>query len=88
MKASERGFRDDATPEQFAAAMTKCEGYAPSCHDLRSCQRDGACFKGPPNLEAARMIERQLLPTDGRAGMHFAYLRQVARLLREGKIAI
>ncbi|EHJ62810.1 hypothetical protein NSU_0322 [Novosphingobium pentaromativorans US6-1] len=46
---------------------------------------DGRCFDSAPHLVAARMIEG-LLPKDGRAGMHYAYLRRVAEALREDRI--
>lgn len=84
MKTRERDLRHDADPVRFGAAMVKCEGYPPQCSQAGRCSADGLCFKGPPNVEAARMIEG-LIPRD-RAGMHFAYLQKVAEMLREDRV--
>jgi hypothetical protein len=35
---------EDASPEAYAAAMVKCQGYAPACSDARECLNEGACF--------------------------------------------
>ncbi|QEH79965.1 hypothetical protein EIK56_18230 [Sphingomonas sp. C8-2] len=85
MKVRERDLRHDADPVRFGAAMTVCEGYAPECSYQGRCTRDGQCFASPAHLVAARMIE-SLLPTDGRAGMHYAYLQKVAQMLRDDQI--
>lgn len=36
----------DASPEAYAEAMVKCQGYAPSCSDQHECQHEGVCFTG------------------------------------------
>ena len=35
---------EDASPEAFAEAMLRCQGYAPACGDARECAHDGHCF--------------------------------------------
>lgn len=87
-RGRERDLRHDADPERFGAAMLRCEGYAPGCSEAGACMNGGLCFKGPPHITAARMIEGILAPYDGRAGVHLAYLRKCAELLREGGIYI
>lgn len=34
----------DASPDAYAEAMVKCQGYAPSCSDAGECLHDGICF--------------------------------------------
>jgi hypothetical protein len=85
MKVRERDLRHDADAVRFGNAMACCEGYAPACSEDGKCQRGGECFKSAPHLVAARMVE-SLLPTDGRAGLHFHYLRRVAEMLRSGRL--
>ncbi|WP_157783534.1 hypothetical protein [Rhizorhabdus wittichii] len=87
MRVRERDLRHDADPVRFGAAMTVCEGYAPECSYNGRCMWEGRCFASPPNLVAARMIEK-LLPADGRAGMHYAYLQRVAEMLREDQVVL
>lgn len=84
-KARERDLRHDASDVRFANAMMRCEGYSPDCSHNGRCMRDGECFASSAHLVAARMIE-SLLPTDGRAGVHFAYLRRCAEMLRSERI--
>lgn len=84
-RLSERDLRHGADSVRFGDAMARCEGYAPDCSERGRCLGEGGCFSSSPHLVAARMVE-SLLPTDGRAGVHFAYLRQVAELLRNGKV--
>lgn len=87
-KARERDLRHDADSVRFGHAMLKCEGYAPACSDAGRCANGGRCFGSTPHDVAARMIEA-MIPTDGHAvGVHFAYLRRVAELLRDGQIAL
>lgn len=84
----EKDLAHDADPVRFGAAMLKCEGYGPACSESGRCQIGGECFASPPNLVAARMIEG-LLPTGplgSPAGVHLAYLRKCAELLRAGSI--
>lgn len=85
MKVRESDLRHDADPVRFGTAMLACEGYAPDCSTYGVCMAGGRCFASPPNLVAARMIER-IIPKDGRAGVHLAYLRRVAEMLREDRI--
>lgn len=84
-RPSERDLRHDADSVRFGDAVARCEGYAPACAEQGRCLGDGACFSNSAHLVAARMIEG-LLPTDGRAGVHFAYLRQVVEMLRAGRV--
>lgn len=85
MRVRERDLRHDADPVRFGAAMLACEGFGPDCSAHGRCMRDGDCFASPPHLVAARMVE-SLIPTDGRAGMHIAYLKRVVERLREGRV--
>lgn len=87
MRGRERDLAHDADPVRFGAAIGKCEGYAPDCSHYARCHLGGQCFASPGHLVAARMVEG-LLPGDGRAGTHFAYLRRAAEMLREGKIEL
>lgn len=87
MREGERHLRHDADSVRFGNAILKCEGYAPDCSFLGRCSFNGRCFASPAHLVAARMIEK-LLPANGRAGTHFAYLREAARQLREGIIVL
>lgn len=84
-RARERDLRHGADSIRFGNAMLECEGYAPTCSAAGSCMRGGRCFAHSAHLVAARMIEG-LLPKDGRAGVHLAYLSKVAEMLREGLI--
>lgn len=84
VKVTERDLRHDADSVRFGYAILACEGYAPSCSEQGRCSMDGRCFDSAPHLVAARMIEG-LLPQDGRAGMHYAYLRRVAEALLEDR---
>lgn len=84
MRVTARDIRHDADPVRFGTAILRCEGYAPDCSAQGRCCHDGDCFASPPNLVAARMIE-QLIPA-GAAGVHLAYLRQCASMLRAGKV--
>lgn len=81
MRVSERDLRHDADPARFGSAMLACEGFAPDCSHNGRCMRDGDCFASPPHLVAARMIEA-LIPS-GRDGVHLAYLKLVAEMLRD-----
>lgn len=86
VRVTERDLRHDADSARFGNAMLTCEGYAPGCSETGRCQRDGQCFASNPSLVAARLIEG-LIPTSCHArGMHLAYLRKVADMLREGDI--
>lgn len=85
-RVRERDLRHDGDAVRFGYAMLKCEGYAPACSEAGRCTRDGRCFGSIPSDVAARMIEA-MIPTDQHTtGVHFAYLRRVAELLRDGKI--
>ncbi|PZQ55758.1 MAG: hypothetical protein DI555_06950 [Novosphingobium pentaromativorans] len=85
MKVSERDLYPDADPECFGTAASKCEGFTPDCSFHGRCMNGGDCFASPAHLVAARMVE-SLLPKDGRAGLHLAYLRRVAEMLREDRV--
>jgi hypothetical protein len=85
VKVSERDLSHDADPDRFGAAVSKCEGFTPDCSHNGRCMLGGDCFASPAHLVAARMVE-SLLPKDGRAGLHLAYLRRVAEMLREDRV--
>ncbi|KPH66035.1 hypothetical protein [Novosphingobium sp. ST904] len=85
VKVTERDLRHGANSVRFGNAILACEGYAPSCSDQGRCTMGGRCFDSAPHLVAARMIE-SLIPKDGRAGMHYAYLRRAAENLREERV--
>lgn len=85
MRARPRDLSHDADPVRFGNAMAKCEGYSPECSYQGRCILQGQCFASPGHLVAARMIEG-LIPPDGRAGTHFAYLKRCAEMLRDGRI--
>lgn len=68
-------------------AVGKCEGFTPDCSYHGACMLDGDCFASPPNLVAARMVEK-LIPKDGPAGVHYAYLRRVVEMLREDRLSL
>jgi len=34
----------DASPDAYAEAMVRCQGYAPACSDAGECLHDGMCF--------------------------------------------
>lgn len=87
VKTREIDLRHDADPVRFGTAMLACEGYAPDCSYHGRCMNGGSCFASPPNLVAARMVQA-IIPTDGRAGQHLAYLKRVAEMLRAGEIHI
>ena len=87
MKARERHLAHDADPVRFCDAVSKCEGYTPDCSHNGRCMLDGQCFASPPNLVAARLVE-SIIPDDGRAGVHLAYLRKCAEMLRTGMIVL
>lgn len=82
----ERDLRHDADSVRFGDAMARCEGFAPACSEYGVCQREGACFSGAANLIAARMIERMIERSPHARGLHRAYLRRAAEMLREGKV--
>lgn len=85
-RITERDLRHDADSERFGQAVLRCEGYTPACSELAKCQMEGVCFSGAANLIAARMIER-IIPTSLHShGVHLAYLRRVAEMLREGRV--
>lgn len=65
----------------------KCEGFPPNCVYSGRCEMSGQCFASPAHLVAARLVET-LIPTDGRAGVHLAYLRRVAEMLRRGQVGL
>lgn len=78
----ERDLRHDADSYRFGNAMLQCEGFGPECSERGRCQMDGRCFSHDAHLVAARMIEG-LIPTGPHAvGVHFAYLRRCAEMLR------
>lgn len=87
MRVRERDLSHEADPVRFGNAMLKCEGFGPDCSFSGRCMHDGECFVSAPNLVAARMIEA-LAPNQHERGMHFAYLRRCAELLREGKVIL
>ena len=86
-RPNERDLRHGANSFRFGDAMVACEGFAPDCSANGRCQMERACFSSAPALVAARMIEG-LLPTDGRAGVHFAYLKRCAEMLRSGRLCL
>lgn len=87
MKPRERDLRHDADPVRFAAAMSQCEAGSDACSRHGMCEKGGECFVSPPHLVAARMVER-LITKEGRAGVHYAYLRRCVELLRADRIEL
>lgn len=84
-RGRERDLRHGADPVRFGDAMLKCEGFSPDCAYSGRCALGGSCFGSAPHQVAARMVEG-LIPKDGRAGVHLAYLRRVAEMLRAEEI--
>lgn len=85
-RVRERDLSHDADSVRFGAAMLKCEGYAPGCSEAGRCTNGGRCFGSAPNLIAARMVEA-MIPGDGHTrGVHYAYLRRLAEMLRNDEI--
>lgn len=82
----ERDLRHDADSFRFGDAMVQCEGYAPSCSEQGRCMMDGRCFSHDAHLVAARMIEGLIPASQHIPGVHFAYLRRVAEMLREQRV--
>lgn len=37
-------LKHDASPDAYAEAMTRCQGYAPACSDACECLHEGWCF--------------------------------------------
>ena len=73
----------DASPEAFAEAMQRCQGYAPSCSDIGECASDGDCFRTEKRcvIEARRAI---LKAADGIESAEVAKLiRDAAKMLIE-----
>lgn len=88
VRVSESDLRHDADHVRFGNAMLACEGFGPECSFAGRCLSDGRCFDSAPNLVAARLAE-SLIPTDQHSnGMHLAYLRRVAEMLREDRVGL
>lgn len=81
-----RDLRHDADSVRFGDAMIRCEGYAPDCSEQGRCRHDGKCFSSEPELVAARMVEGLIPAGQHIRGVHYAYLRRVAEMLREGRV--
>lgn len=86
-RARERDLADGSADDRFGRAVMKCEGYTPDCVYYGRCMSGGQCFASPGHLVAARMIEK-LIPNPCPAGTHFAYLRAVAEMLRNDRVAL
>lgn len=86
VRVTERDLRHDADSARFGNAMLACEGYGPECSIAGRCQRGGECFASNPSLVAARMIEGLISTAGSARGMHLAYLRRVADMLRDGDV--
>ncbi len=86
-RVREKDLAHGSDDDRFGRAVTKCEGYTPDCIYYGRCMYGGQCFASPGHLVAARMIEK-LIPPDGPAGTHFAYLRRVAEMLRDGRVEL
>ena len=55
----------DASPDAYAAAMVKCQGYAPSCSDACCCLYEGMCFTSSgAGFKAARNGIVDLIESD------------------------
>jgi len=53
-------LKHDASPEEYAAAMVRCQMYAPACSDAGECGLDGWCFgrDGAGFKEARRLVKK------------------------------
>lgn len=51
---------EDATPDEFGAAMAQCQLYPPNCSDMHECQLEGWCFgrDGQGYKDARRQLAR------------------------------
>lgn len=87
-RLTERDVAHDADPVRFGDAMLRCEGYAPACCDAGRCLNGGSCFASPAHLVAARMIEGLIDPSAHATGLHYAYLRRAAEMLRADRIGL
>jgi hypothetical protein len=55
----------DASPDAYAEAMVKCQGYAPSCSDAGECLHDGVCFTSSGRgFKAARRVLAALVEAE------------------------
>ena len=88
IKPRERDLRHGAPDARFGAAVMACEGFTPDCSHHGRCMNDGLCFANAPQLVAARMIEKLLPESRNAIGMHLAYVRRVAEMLRAGDIQL
>lgn len=86
-KLREQDLAHGADHDRFGRAILKCEGFTPNCVYSGRCELSGQCFASPAHLVAARLVET-LIPTDGRAGVHLAYLKRVAEMLRHGEVCL
>ena len=50
-------LKHDASPEAFAAAMARCQGYAPACSHAGECAQENICFsRSGTGFKQARKI--------------------------------
>lgn len=85
-RITSRDLRHGADDFRYGAAMIRCEGYAPACSADGRCHKDDRCFSSAPELVAARMVESLIPAGEHVSGLHYALLRRVAAMLREGRI--
>ena len=84
VRPTERGLLHGASDAAFGAAMMRCRNSSGDCSYAGRCIM-GGCFSSGPEIDAARLIE-VLIPTDGRTGVEYAYVRAAAQMLRAGRI--
>lgn len=58
-------LKHDASPEAYAEAMVRCQGYPPSCSDACECLHEGMCFTGSARgFKAARKAISDLVANE------------------------
>lgn len=62
MMSSRPSLAHDASPDAFAEAMVRCQGYAPSCSDAGECLHEGWCFtRHGAGFKGARRAIQELI---------------------------
>lgn len=52
----------DASPEAYAEAMVRCQGFPPACSDAGRCEYDGMCFSASGRgFKAARSAIEEMV---------------------------
>ena len=66
----------NASPEAFAAAMLRCQGYSPKCSAIGECSYEGDCFRS----ERQSVVEARREILNAAANIESA---EVAKLVRD-----